>query len=81
MLESLLEGGAAAFQWDLRVTAVVLFLSVLVLTHVITSAQSHIALSQTGDAKTPPKVPYAVPGVGNLFSFLFDTKEFYSKMM
>jgi len=81
MMESLLEGGAAAAQWDFRITSVVIFLSVFVLTQAITTIRSYIALSQTGDSKTPPIVPYAIPGVGNLFPFVFDTKEFYTKMM
>jgi hypothetical protein len=44
-----------------------------VLTQAITSIQSHIALAQIDDAKQPPMVPYAIPGVGNLLDFVFDT--------
>jgi hypothetical protein len=79
MLVSLLEGGASALQWDLSVTMVVVFLSSFVLTQTITSIQSYVARSQTGEAKSPPIVPFAIPGVGTLLSF--GTKEFYTTMI
>jgi hypothetical protein len=79
MLVSLLEDGASALQWDLSVTMVVVFLSAFVLTQKITSIQSYVARSQTGEAKSPPSVPFAIPGAGTLLSF--DTKEFYTKMI
>jgi hypothetical protein len=81
MLQSILESGATGLQWDLRVTTVFIFLAMFVLTQAITSIQSHIALAQIDDAKQPPMVPYAIPGVGNLLDFVFDTREFYNKRM
>jgi hypothetical protein len=79
MLVSPLEGGASALQWDLSATMVVVFLSAFLLTQKITSMQSYVARSQTAEAKSPPSVPFAIPGVGTLLSF--DTKKFYTKMI
>lgn len=79
MLVSLLEGGASALQWDLSATMVVVFLSAFLLTQKITSIQSYVARSQTGEAKSPPIMPFAIPGVGAPLSF--DTEEFYTKMI
>ncbi|KAH8766364.1 hypothetical protein F5882DRAFT_466619 [Hyaloscypha sp. PMI_1271] len=78
MLVSLLKGGASTLQWDLSVTVVVIFLSAFVLTQKLTSIQSYVARSQTGEAKSSPIVPFVIPSVGTLLSF--DTKEFYTKM-
>jgi len=79
MLVSLLKGGASTLQWDLSVTVVVIFLSAFVLTQKLTSIQSYVARSQTGEAKSSPIVPFVIPSVGTLLSF--DTKEFYTKMV
>jgi hypothetical protein len=70
MLERILKSGATALQWDLRVTTILIFRSTFVLPQAITSIQSHMALAQSGDVKSPPIVPYAITGLGNFLNFV-----------
>jgi hypothetical protein len=81
MLDKLLERGAILLQWDLRVTTVLIFFSILILTRSITTIKSYGPFSKKGDTKSPRVVPYEIPGVGNMLPLLFDTCGFYSKIM
>ncbi|KAL2075856.1 hypothetical protein VTL71DRAFT_799 [Oculimacula yallundae] len=74
MFDEIVNQGVAAIQRDLRVTVVVGLLSVFVLTRIITSIRSNVALQLSGHGKTPPMMPYAIPGVGNMLAFAFNTK-------
>ncbi len=74
MLDELLAQGAAVIQWDLRLTVAAAILSTFFLTQIVTSVRSNVALRRSGDGKTPPIMPYAVPVLGNLLAFAFDTK-------
>lgn len=81
MLDEILAGGVSLAQLDWRYTVVFLALFPFVLTYIITSIRATVAANQKGDAKSPPIVPYAVPLVGNLWSFAFDTEYALRKAM
>ncbi|KAG4438382.1 hypothetical protein IFR05_006144 [Cadophora sp. M221] len=81
LFDEILDQGAAAMQWDLRITVAVGLLSILVLTRVITSIRSNVALRSSGDDKPPPIMPYALPGIGNMLAFAFDTKSLLSTII
>jgi hypothetical protein len=81
MFDEILDQGVAAIQWDLRITVAIGLLSILALTRIITSVRSNVALWRSGDGKTPPIMPYAVPGIGNMLAFAFDTKSLLSTIM
>ncbi|PVH80017.1 cytochrome P450 [Cadophora sp. DSE1049] len=78
MFDEILDQGAAAFRWDLRISVAAGLLSIVILTRAITSIRSKIALWRSGDEKTPPILPYFLPGLGNLLAFAFDTKNLLS---
>jgi hypothetical protein len=81
MLDDLIDRGTAAAQWDWRLTVVIAILSVFASTQLITSVRSTLAVWQTGEVKTPAIAPYAVPFAGNLFSFAFDTKRYFDRLL
>ncbi|KAH7342494.1 cytochrome P450 [Rhexocercosporidium sp. MPI-PUGE-AT-0058] len=81
MFDEILDQGVAAIQWDLRITVAIGLLSILALTRIITSVRSNVALWRSGDGKTPPIMPYAVPGIGNMLAFAFDTKSLLSTII
>lgn len=80
MLDNMADRGLAAASWDWRLTVVGAVLSVFVVTRVITTLRSTIALRAIGTGKTPPIVPYSIPGVGNMLGFAFDTVNFFGWM-
>jgi hypothetical protein len=51
-------------------------LAPFLLTYLITLLRGIVAVKRTGTGKTPPNVPYAIPLLGNLFTFAFDTCHF-----
>ena len=57
------------------------FLCVLPLTHIVTTAQSRMAMSQVSLPKHPPLVPYWVPFLGNLFAFLKNPAQLSSSVL
>lgn len=81
MIDNIIETGNALIQWDVRVTAIASFLLIFILTQVITSVRSTVALRAEGDGKTPPIEPYSIPLLGNLISFAFNTEAFLGKIM
>ncbi|KAH7419535.1 cytochrome P450 [Cadophora sp. MPI-SDFR-AT-0126] len=78
MFDEVLDQGAAAIRWDLRISVAAGLLSIVILTRLTTSIRSKTALWRSGDEKTPPILPYFVPGLGNLLAFAFDTKNLLS---
>ncbi|KAK0125683.1 hypothetical protein ONS95_000314 [Cadophora gregata] len=81
MFDEILGQGAAAIRWDLRISVAAGILSILILTRLITSIRSKVALGRSGDDKTPPILPYSLPGLGNLISFAFDTNKLLSDII
>lgn len=80
MLDNMVDRGLVAVSWDWRLTVAGAILSVFVVTRVITTLRSAVAFRATGTGKTPPIVPYSIPGVGNMPSFAFDTVNFFGWM-
>ncbi|KAE8443147.1 hypothetical protein EG329_002316 [Mollisiaceae sp. DMI_Dod_QoI] len=81
MIDNVFEKGVAIIQWDVRLTVAVSFISIFLLTQVITSVRSSIALRSKGNIKTPPLMPYSIPGLGNLVAFAFDTQAFLTNIV
>ena len=73
MLDIVFGHGVALVLGDLRLSVVFVLGLLLVVTRVTTSARSGLALRSEGREKTPPILPYAVPVLGNVFAFAFDT--------
>lgn len=74
-------GAAIAGEWDFRAKLALGIVAPFVLTQLITSIRSLLALWQNGDAKTPAIAPYATPFAGNLFAFAFDTRKFLDNIV
>jgi hypothetical protein len=81
MLDDIIDHSIAVMGWDWRLTTLGTILSVFITTRIITTLRSNLALQATGNEKTPPIVPYVVPGIGNMFDFAFDTRNFLGWMM
>ena len=78
MIDDVIDLGSSLILWDLRLTIVATFLALFAATQLITSVQSNVALK----GKTiPPVAPYAIPGLGNLISFAFDTEKFLTSIV
>ncbi len=80
MLDGIVERGRVAVAWDWRLTVLGPFLLTFVVTRLLTSIQSYQAQRVVGKEKKPPIVQYAVPVVGNLLDFAFNTKEFLGNL-
>ncbi len=76
MLDDMIASGTALVQWDWRITLFAISLSPFALTYLITYLWATIAARSNGKGKSPPMVPYAVPILGNLLAFAFDTCRF-----
>lgn len=66
----------AAAYWRIPILLALLFL----LTYVYT-ASGNKKCRNDGIPTAPPQVPYWIPGIGNTFSFAFDTESFLSSIM
>jgi hypothetical protein len=53
-----------------------ILLAPFLLTYLTTWFRGIIAAKRPGTGKAPPLVPYAIPFIGSLFSFAFDTCNF-----
>jgi hypothetical protein len=53
-----------------------ILLAPFLLTYLTTWLRGTLAAKRSGTEKTPPLVPYAIPFLGSLFAFAFDTCHF-----
>jgi hypothetical protein len=81
MLDNVLDRSLAMLGWDWRFTTLGIIFALFTTTWAITTIKSIMALRATGNNKTPPIVPYAVPLLGNMYDFAFNTKGFLSHLM
>jgi hypothetical protein len=54
--------------------------AICISTYIGTLVRAFVAARSTHDSRDPPKLPYAVPLLGNLPAFLWDTKAFLNKI-
>lgn len=80
MLDEAVNFGLAIMNWDRRLSLFVALLLTPVITRFITTWESWAALKQTGNAKTPPVVPYSIPIIGNMLEFGSSPMEFLGRM-
>lgn len=64
-------------KWQLSLG--IALLSIAASTYLITTILFHRKCRDTQDGREPPTVPYCVPFIGNVFSFVADTRGFLSK--
>ena len=81
MFDGLVAEGYSLAQRDWQLTVVVVSLLPFVLTYLITSLRAFLAANNKSDSRSAPIAPYAVPFLGNLFSFLYDNERAVRKAL